>query len=339
MIKMSATIKDVAKYTGLSIATISKYINGGNVLDQNKEAIQEAIEVLNFRVNELARGLKTNKTKTIGILIPNLEQAFCTSIVSNVENILLKQGYSTIICDYKENAELERKKLQFLVNKMVDGIILMPLGDGEEDQSIIQGVIDDGVVVVLIDRVLKDVECDVVLVDNLNAAYGAVEEFIIRGHKRIGIITGPEDVYTSQERLKGYFRVHEDYSMEVQEDLIKKGDFKINSGYNLLKELMEVSEPPTAVFVTNYEMTLGAIMAINDSNIVVPDELSIIGFDNLELARVVKPPLSIVIQPMQGIGETSAEVLLKRLNGDMSNFPSRFRLKAELLVKESVRNI
>lgn len=336
---MSATIKDVAKYTNLSIATISKYINGGNVLDENKEAIKEAIKVLNFRVNEMARGLKTNKTKTIGILIPNLEQTFCTSIVSNVENILLKQGYSTIICDYKENAVLEREKLQFLVNKMVDGIILMPLGEGEEDKSIIQGVIDAGVVVVLIDRVLKGVECDVVLVDNLSVAYAAVEEFIVRGHKRIGIITGPEDVYTSVERLKGYYRVHEDYSMEVHEELIKKGDFKIDSGYNLLKEIMESAKPPTAIFVTNYEMTLGAIMAINENNIVVPDELSIIGFDNLQLARVVKPPLSIVIQPMQGIGETSAEVLLKRLNGDMSNFPSRFRLKAELLVKGSVRNI
>jgi len=336
---MNATIKDVAKYTGLSIATISKYINGGNVLDQNKEAICDAIKVLNFRVNEMARGLKTNKTKTIGILIPNLEQAFCTSIVSNVENILLEQGYSTIICDYKENAVLERQKLQFLVNKMVDGIILMPMGVGAEDQSIIQGVIDHGVIIVLIDRVLKDVECDAVLVDNLNAAYGAVEEFIVRGHKRIGIITGPEDVYTSQERLKGYYRVHEDYSMRVDESLIKKGDFKIDSGYNLLKELMESSEPPTAIFVTNYEMTLGAIMAINENNIIVPNELSIIGFDNFELARVVKPPLSIVIQPMERIGETSAEILLKRLNGDMSNFPSRFRLKAELLVKESVRNI
>lgn len=339
MIKISTTIKDVAKYTNLSIATISKYINGGNVLEQNKEIIEEAIKALNFRVNELARGLKTNKTKTIGILIPNLEQAFCTSIVSNVENILLKQGYSTIICDYKENAVLEKEKLQFLVNKMVDGIILMPLGDGVEDQSIIQEVIDNGVIIVLIDRVLKEVQCDVVLVDNLNAAYNAVEEFIVRGHKRIGIISGPEDVYTAQERLKGYYRVHEDYSMEVHEELIKKGDFKIDSGYNFLNELMSMEEPPTAVFITNYEMTLGAIMAVNESNITVPNELSLIGFDNLELARVVKPPLSIVIQPMQSIGETSAEVLLKRLNGDMSNFPSMFRLKAELLVKGSVRNI
>ncbi|SHH91166.1 LacI family DNA-binding transcriptional regulator [Clostridium grantii] len=336
---MSSTIKDVAKYTGLSIATISKYINGGNVLDKNKEAIKKAIEDLDFRVNEMARGLKTNKTKTIGILIPNLEQSFCTSIVSNVENILLKQGYSTIICDYKENTELEKEKLEFLVNKMVDGIILMPLNDGTEDESIIQAVIETGISVVLVDRVLDNVECDVVLVDNLNAAYGAVEEFITRGHKRIGIITGPDNVYTSQERLKGYYRVHEDYSIEVDENLIKKGNYKIDSGYNLLKELMEIEEPPTAIFITNYEMTLGAIMAINDSNIMVPQQVSIIGFDNLELAKVVKPPLSIVIQPMQSIGETSAELLLKRLNGDMSNFPSRFRLKSELSIKGSVRNV
>ena len=117
MVKIAATIKDVAKYTGLSIATISKYINGGNVLEHNKKIIDEAIDVLNFRVNEMARGLKTNRSKTIGILIPNLEKVFCTSIVSNIENILIKHGYSTVICDYKEDINLEKEKLKFLVNK------------------------------------------------------------------------------------------------------------------------------------------------------------------------------------------------------------------------------
>jgi LacI family transcriptional regulator len=125
---MASTIKDVAKYTGLSIATISKYINGGNVLEQNKKIIDEAIEALNFHVNEMARGLKTNRSKTIGILIPNLEKIFCTSIVSNIENILLQHGYSTIICDYKEDMNLEKAKLKFLVSKMVDGLIIIPLG-------------------------------------------------------------------------------------------------------------------------------------------------------------------------------------------------------------------
>lgn len=338
-VQLAATIKDVAKHTGLSIATISKYINGGNVLEHNRILIQEAIQALDFRVNELARGLKTNKSKTIGILIPNLEQSFCTSIVSNVENVLINHGYSTIICDYKENAELEKQKLEFLVQKMVDGIILMPLGDRSEDQSHIQQVIDRGIQIVLIDRLLQHVECDVVLVDNLNASYSAIEEFIVKGHRRIGIISGPDEVYTAEERLKGYYRVHEDYSMPIDPALIGKGDYKIESGYRLLRELMQLAEPPTAIFVTNYEMTLGAIMAINDSSILVPEQLSLIGFDNLELARVVRPQLSIVIQPMKQIGETSAEVLLKRLNGDMGNFPSRYRLKPELSLKESIRSL
>jgi len=333
---IGATIKDVSKYTGLSIATISKYINGGNVRPQNKELLDEAIKALDFRVNEMARGLKTSRTKTIGILIPDLQQVFSTNIISNVENILIKHGYSTIICDYKEDAQLQKEKLQFLLNKMVDGIIIMPMGT---EIDLIKKVMDEGVVVVLIDRILKDLECDVVLADNLNASYDAVEQLIIRGHKRIGIVGGPDDIFTSQERLKGYCRVHEDYSIDVSQELIKKGDYKVDSGYQLLNELMDLKQPPTAIFVTNYEMTLGTIMAINERNIIIPDELSLIGFDNLQLARVIKPPLSMVLQPMKKIGEISAEILLKRLSGDMSSFPSIFRLKAEVLIKDSVVKI
>lgn len=329
-------MKDVAKYTGLSVATISKYINGGNVLENNKKLIDEAIEVLNFRVNEMARGLKTNRSKTIGILIPNLEKVFCTSIVSNVENILIRHGYSTVICDYKEDIKLEKEKLEFLVNKMVEGLIIMPLGG---DESIIKEAIDEGIKVVLIDRDLKDIECDVVLVDNLNSSYDAVEELITRGHKRIGIISGPKDVYTAEERLKGYRRVHEDYSMTIDEKLIKYGDYNVDSGYELLNEFLKMKQPPTAVFITNYEMTLGAIMAINENNVVVPEQLSIIGYDNLQMAKIVKPSLSIVVQPMKVIGETAAEVLLRRLSNDVSNFPQRYRLKTEILIQQSVKKL
>ncbi len=336
MIKIAATIKDVAKYSGLSIATISKYINGGNVLDNNKEKIEEAIKVLNFRVNEMARGLKTSKSKTIGILLPNLENIFFTSIVSNIEDILLKSGYSTVICDYKEDYGLEKEKLEFLVSKMVDGIVIIPSG---KESLEVKSVMDRGIPVVLIDRALKGVDCDVVLGDNLNASYNAVEQFITRGHKRIAIIAGPKDMYTAEERVKGYYRVHEDYSLEIDTELIKYGDYKIDSGYTLLYELLEMDKKPTAVFITNYEMTLGAIMAINEKKVDIPNDLSIIGFDNIQLAKIVNPPLSIVVQPMKAIGETAAEILVKRLNKDNSNFPMIFRLKTEILIKESVKAI
>lgn len=335
-INIAATIKNVAKHTGLSIATISKYINGGNVLDKNRAAIDQAIRELGFKVNEIARGLKTNKTMTIGVLIPDLKNIFCTTIVSNIESILLQNGYSTIICDYQKDSGLEKEKFEFLVNKMVDGIITMPYGSNSQ---CVKDLIAKNIPVVLIDRAIREVACDTVLVDNLNASYNAVEQLIIKGHKRIGIICGPDDVFTAQERLKGYIRVHEDYSIQMNDTLVKKGDYEVESGYGLLNQLLDLENPPTAVFVTNYEMTLGAVMAINERNVRMPEELSFIGFDNLQMAKIVKPMLDIVVQPMEQIGETAANVLLKRLRGDMSGFPAMYRLKTELVIKESVSEL
>ena len=284
----------------------------------------------------MARGLKTNKSKTIGILIPNLEQPFCTSIVANIENILINYGYSTILCDYKESMALQKKKLKFLVSKMVDGIIMMPLGD---EGKMINEVLTSDTPLVLVDRILEDVNCDAILVDNVNASYEAVQQFIIRGHKKIAIITGPSNIYTAKERLKGYYRAFEDYDMTIDQSLVLEGDYKVNSGYNLLKQLMSQSESPTAVFVTNYEMTLGAIIAINEDNIMIPEELSIIGFDNLELMSVVKPKLSLVSQPIKEIGECVAKILLRRIQGDFANYPVRMRLRGNVEINESVKNM
>lgn len=333
---MATTIKDVAKYTGLSISTISKYLNGGNVLEPNKELIEKAIQELDFKVNEMARGLKTSRSMTVGVLIPSLENIFFTSIVSHIESILLQEGYSTILCGYKESPELEEKKLRFLLDKMVDGIVMMPLFDNDD---LVKMVIAKGIPIVLIDRLINNISCDVVLVDNLNASYNAVEQLIVNGHRRIGIIVGPKNIYTAQERLKGYIRVHEDYRFEIDSCLIKYGDYKIQSGYDLLQELMRLDPPPTAIYVTNYEMTVGSIIAINENNIKIPEDLSLIGFDNLDLARIIRPPLSIVVQPVKQIGETAARVLLKRLRNDLSGFPLVARLKTELLLRDSIKKL
>lgn len=330
---MAATIKDVARETGLSIATISKYINGGNVLEENRASIDAAIVKLGFKVNKLARGLKTNKTMTVGVLIPDLKNLFCTTIISSLENTLMQHGYSTIVCDYNQDPEMESGKLNFLLDRQVDGILLMPSG------SVLPGLdklMTSGMPVVLIDRALEDTGCDTVLVDNLNASYNAVELLITKGHRRIGIICGPEAVSTARERLNGYLRVHGDYGMAVDEMLVKKGNYDVDSGYTLINELMDGPAPPTAVYVTNYEMTLGAVMAANERNIRFPDDLSFIGFDNLQMARVVKPRLAIVVQPMEMMGETAATLLLKRLRGDRSNFPTMLRLKTTLVPGESV---
>ncbi|WP_205739306.1 LacI family DNA-binding transcriptional regulator [Halocella sp. SP3-1] len=331
-----ATIKDVAKYAGVSIATVSKYLNGGNVLDKNKELIDEAVVKLDYQVNVMARGLKTNETMTVGIIIPSLTNLFFTTIVSKVENLLLQKGYSTIICDYREDEKLEKEKLNFLLSKNVDGIIMVP--SCSEDNELINKVNKD-LPVVLIDRNIEGVNCDVVLTDNINGSYDAVEQLIHRGHRRIGIICGPEEHYTAVERLTGYDRVHEDYNIARDKDLIRFGDYQIESGHQEIINLMKLAEPPTAIFVTNYEMTLGSIMGINELDIKMPDELSLIGYDNLQLAKIIKPSLSIVTQPMDEIGGTAAKLMLKRLKKDMSKHPAVYRLKSRIIIKDSVRKL
>jgi LacI family transcriptional regulator len=199
--------------------------------------------------------------------------------------------------------------------------------------------INRGIPVVLIDRALEELRCDTVLVDNLNASYNAVEFLITKGHRRIGIICGPKDVFTARERLLGYERVYGDYAMTVDDALIKIGNYDVDSGYALFHELIDSSNPPTAVFVTNYEMTLGAVMAANERNIRIPEELSFIGFDNLQMARIVKPKLSIIVQPVEQIGEMAATILLRRLKGDMGNFPAMVRLKTSLMPGDSVKEL
>jgi LacI family transcriptional regulator len=334
MFQIAPTIKDVARLSGLSTATVSKYLNGFNVKEQNRIKIENAVKTLNFSVNSLARGLKTNRTMTVGVLIPSLENIFATSIVSHIERVLQEHGYSMIICDYNGSAGLENVKFDFLMNRLVDGIIIMPLGLSEDK---VRDALEKDVPIISIDRPMKNRECDVILADNMNASYNAVEYLITRGHREIGIICGPKDIYTAQERLKGYLRVHEDYGMKVNEKNIKYGDYGIQSGYDLMKSFIKESGRIDAVFVTNYEMTLGSVMAINEMNIRIPDELSFIGFDNQHLATVIKPNLTIVVQPIRQIGECAAELLLKRLNGDKNNYPAVYRLKTELLEGHSVR--
>lgn len=328
------TIKDVARYTGLSIATISKYINGGNVLEKNRVLIEDAIKKLDFRVNEIARGLKTNKSFTIGVLIPTLENVFFNRIISNIENVLLNNGYSTIICDYKEDKNLEKEKLEFLVNKMVDGIIIVPYALESYD---IKNTHNKKLPIVVLDRIIDGDKYDTVLADNFNASYNATKYLIKKGHKRIAIIAGPQEIFTARERLEGFIKANKDYSIEVDYNLVKYGDYHIESGYLLLKSLVALNDPPTAVFITNYEMTLGAVMAINELNIKIPDQLSLIGFDNLQLAKVVKPALSVVIQPMERMGGEAAKTLLKRLKNDYTDFPNILRLETDLIINDSVK--
>lgn len=333
---MGTTIKDIANKTGLGLATISKYLNGGNVLEKNKIAIEEAIGELDYKVNEFARSLKTSKSKTIGVVIPELSNIFVTSIITVIEDILRKNGYSIIVADCRTDEVLEEEAINFMMSKRVDGIICMPVS--MNGKSLKQAV-DGDIPIILIDRRLDNIYADVVMVDNITASDNAISYLVKKGHKEIGIVVGPKEIFTSQERLKGYKNALKRENIDVNQDNIIYSNYTVQGGYESLKELIETNKGMTAVFMTNYEMTLGAIIAINELGIKIPDDLSFIGFDNLQLSRVVVPKLTIVDQPLDEIGKNTADLMLIRLGESDTNSKKTIQLTTKLIERESVKEI
>lgn len=334
---MAATIKDIARETGLSLATISKYINGGNLREKNRVAIERAIKKLDYHVNEYARGLKSKKSRTVGMVLPELSNLFNMKIVSVIERILQEQGYSVIICDSQNNLEQEARSVEFLLSKQVDGIINIPMGNSS---SHLAPAVERQIPILLLDRPLDKlndvVSC--VLIDNQRAARMAVRRLLDVGHRSIGVVVGPAGVYTAEMRLKGYREALEEYSIPFEERLVARASLTVEGGYRQMRRLLKESKDMTAVFVTNYEMTLGALIALNKEGVQIPQELSIVGFDNImDLSRVFRPSLTIVSQPMEQIGIQAARLMLERLSGDASAAPMTVTLSATLREGASIQ--
>lgn len=309
---MAATIKDIAKETGLGLATISSYLNGGNVREKNRLKIEAAIEELHFEVNEMARGLKTNKTKMAGIVIPELNNIFCAEVITEVEDILRSHGYATMICDCRTDAKREEEAVDFLNKRRVDGLILMP---SSHSGRYLRAFMGKDKPVILLDRKFQDLECDSVLVDNSGAVKGAVRRLIRAGHQKIGIIAGPEGLFTAEERLAGYREAFAEAGIKEEESLIIRSSYTIAGGAAGMRELTGKNPDMTAVLASNYELTMGAVIEANELGIQIPEQLSFIGFDNLDFAKACVPELSIVTQPTKEIGREVAERMLQKLEG------------------------
>jgi Transcriptional regulators len=329
------TIKDVAKHSGLAYATISKYLNGGNVLPENREKIETAIKELNFTVNEFARGLKTNKSNTVGVIIPDIGNVYVANTVPIIVDELRKSGYATIICDSCSDHEREFELVRFLMGKRVDGLINMPVGANGSHLSI---AFQNEIPVVLLDRIVSDCigRVDAVLVDNVRAAQEATAYLIGQGHSEIGIIAGPRDVTTSTERVSGYISALKKNGFAIRDSLIQHGDYTSEHGYRACKNLLKHNPSMTALFTTNYDVTIGAMMAINECGILVPNDLSVFGFDDMPFAQVIKPHLSVIAQPIEEIGECASHTLLERMNGKTASPAKVTVLSAHAVIRDSV---
>ncbi len=330
---MAATIRDVANLSGYSVGTISKYINGQPVKEATKIAIDHAIQQLNYSPNNIAKGLRNSKSFSIAILLPMLNSSFCTSMISSIESCLLPEGYSVIVCECHNDAKMELQKTQFLIDRMVDGIVLIPYASDGKQIKMIQ---DHNIPLVVLDQKIEGFETDTIILDNMTASYEPTRHLIELGHKDIAIITGTSSHYTSKERFAGYQKAMQEYSLQIRPEFIQCGNYSIEGGYDAMLRLFDLPHKPSAVFISNYDMTVGAYLAINFLKLKIPNEISIIGFDNFPLANVVNPPLSFAEQPTDAMGLAAGRLLYKRIKGDYSDYPQTIVHNPTFYYKESI---
>lgn len=334
-IYMAATIRDIKEQTGLSLATISKYLNGGNVLPENRTKIEAAVKDLHYEVNEIARGLVTNRTRTVGVLVYSVESLFNGTLLRYIGDSLRKAGYGLLICDSCNDTGIEAENVNFLLSKKVDGIIAVMVSTNVDN---LQPAKRAGVPVVLIDRPMQDDSVDCVRIDNRRAAYRAVKVLIQNHHRKLAVICSSKE-YTGIERYKGYLDAMEEAGCEANPEYCMAGWHSIEYGYESMKRLIAMEDRPTAVFLTNYEIALGAVMAINESELSCPKDVSLMGFDDLILSHVVQPKMCMVIQPMREMGEKAVELLLGRIGKKEQELPVELVLGTKISDGNSIREI
>ncbi|WP_139905565.1 LacI family DNA-binding transcriptional regulator [Clostridium thermarum] len=332
---MTASMKDVAERAEVSTATVSHVINNTRyVSEEIRQRVLQAMKELNYRPNSIARSLRSQKSNTIALIVPILVEDtssfFFMSVAQGIENTLKKHGYNLILSNSNENLETEKEQIRTLNSQLIDGLIIAPTA---EEHSYLNEVLNGAYPVVFIDRRPRGIEGDCVLSDGYRGTYDAITKLIDKGHKKIGFITGPLGITTSDERFEGYKRAIIDNGLQMEFSLIKETEATYKNGYELAKKLV-TEEKVTAIFAANNVMTIGTLKLLQDMDIKIPEQVSVIGFDDYDWTRITTPPLSVVKQFPFDLGTKAAEVLLSRIS-NRDNQYKEYRLPTELVLRKS----
>ncbi|AOM82146.1 catabolite control protein A [Salisediminibacterium beveridgei] len=310
---MNITIYDVAREAGVSMATVSRVVNGNpNVKPTTRKRVNEAIERLGYRPNAVARGLASKKTTTVGVIIPDISSIFFSELARGIEDIATMYKYNIILCNSDHNKEKEIHLVNTLLEKQVDGIVFM----GSEITRELEETFKLSPVPIVLSATIDDhKKLPSVNIDYEQAAYDAVKALIDEGHEHISMLTGTlEDPINGYMKFSGYKKAHLDAGREVNEEYVFIGDYTYDSGLEAMEKILKLKTPPTAIFASTDEMALGLIHGAQDNGKSVPGDFDVIGFDNTRLATMVRPTLSTVVQPMYDIGAVSMRLLTKYMN-------------------------
>ncbi|NLO82360.1 MAG: LacI family transcriptional regulator [Clostridiales bacterium] len=328
------TIKDVAKRAGVSASTVSRALSGKVPVDrETRDRVMEAVRALNYRPNVLAKGLKEGRTNTIGLIIPNICNPIFPAVARGVEDVARENGFTVVLCNTDEDMDMERSYVEKLQNRWVDGLIF---ATAREESEHILKLKQQAFPVVLVARHMG-AAVDAVVVDNYSSSVEAVDYLIKTGHKKICIVVGDRDLMLYRERFEGYRHALESAGLPLYHAMVLDVSGRDDNGYDAIKSMLERGIIPDAIFATSDPRAIGAIRAIKDCGLRVPDDISVIGFDDLDISLYIDPPLTTVSQPLYEMGREAARKLINLINGDKDEKPQITIMETRLVKRKSVK--
>jgi LacI family transcriptional regulator len=310
--KKKITLRDVATHAGVSPKTVSNVINNWPyVTDETRAKVERSISALDYRPSGVASSLRTGRTNTIGVMIPDITNPFFGQVIRGCEDVLYTTGYSIFLCNTGENSTKERRYLDMLVNRGVDGLLMF---GSRSNAEVLTAVVHDGIPVVAEDSPAQNGNTTVIEIDNIGGAQRAVEHLITLGHRRIAHLGGPVQRLAADHRLQGYRQALENAGIPYEETLVLRCAPTIRGGFQSSLALLP-SKKPTALFCYNDLMAIGAMVVCHQLDLNIPDDIAIVGFDDIAIASLVEPALTTVRVRQYDMGRLASELLLERLSG------------------------
>jgi len=329
---MKPTIYDVAQAAGVSIATVSKVINGtGRISDKTRKHVTDIMQQLKYQPSMVASALTGKRTYTVGLTLPDLANPFFAEIARAVEDRGHEYGFNVFICSTDNDQEREIKYFTLLTQKRVDGVIV---ATRTEKDLFLKKLFQQHIPIAIITGEMPALAVDTVMVDDYLGGYQAGKHLIELGHRRIAVLAEDAGALSNRERIRGCHQALAAAGIQPDEQLVEVGGFTVGGGKEATSRLLELAEPPTAIFACNDLLAIGAIQAARERGMQLPQQLSVVGFDNTILATIIDPPLTTIAQPIQEIGRQAMDLLVQEIKGEKSA-KQRVVLMPELVVRGS----
>lgn len=329
-----ATIHDIAKHTGVSKSTVSRVLSeSGYVKEETRLKIYKAMKDLNYTPNYVARGMRTNKSSTIGLFIPDFSNPFYSELFQGIEQVTRKAGYINLVCHTAKDSKAEMFYIKELIKRQIDGIIMCTYHRDPENLEYLR-VLSEKKPIVFMDPVFDDENFSYVVCDGFLGTKKAVNYLVEKKCKRIAYIKGPKLHAVTKERYRGYLEGIKEAGFKLDKRYIFDGDFTLNSGREAVKHFLNLNDRPDAIVSSTDLMAIGALKELNRNSVKVPEEIKVVGFDNIPMAELMQPTLTTVAQPINELGVNAAELLIKKIeNPETSN--QQIVMRCTLIERES----